>query len=182
MQLSLAEFNAVAADRAAAILLDCCSSAGWAQELAAGRPYAAVGDVVARSDAAVRILSDADLAAALRGHARIGERDPAGTPHVTSPGSSPQEPGGARWSRSEQAGVDGSDLALLQSLAAANAEYERQFGHIYLVCATGRSGPQLLALLRERLTHGAAAEQAVVRGELAKINQIRLRRLFGEAG
>ena len=39
----------------------------------------------------------------------------------------------------------------MQALADGNAAYERRFGHIYLVCATGRTAPDLLALLTARL-------------------------------
>ena len=66
----------------------------------------------------------------------------------------------------------------MQALADGNQAYEHRFGHIYLVCATGRSGPELLALLQERLGHDPAAEWQVVRSELEKINRIRLRKLL----
>ena len=67
----------------------------------------------------------------------------------------------------------------MAALAAGNADYERRFGHIYLVCATGRTGQELLELLRERLANDPAQEWSVVGGELAKINRIRLRQLVG---
>jgi 2-oxo-4-hydroxy-4-carboxy-5-ureidoimidazoline decarboxylase len=103
-----------------------------------------------------------ELQAALAGHPRIGAR--------TGPG----------WSRGEQAGVDQADEPVAAALAAGNQEYEDRFGHIYLVCATGRSGPELLALLRERLGHDPDTEWDVVRAELAQINRIRLGKLIGE--
>ena len=71
----------------------------------------------------------------------------------------------------------GSDL--LTELAAANRKYEDQFGHVYLVCATGRSAEELLAILEERLGNDPETERRVLRVELAKINRIRLNRLLG---
>ncbi len=65
------------------------------------------------------------------------------------------------------------------ALEEGNAEYERRFGHIYLACATGRSASELLAFLRERLGNDDETEWTVVASELAKINQIRLRKLLG---
>ena len=65
------------------------------------------------------------------------------------------------------------------ALADGNAEYERRFGHIYLVCATGKSGQELLAILRERLGNDRDTEWKVVAAELAKINRLRLRKLLG---
>src|SRR6185437_5354117 len=81
-------------------------------------------------------------------------------------------------SHQEQAGVRTADAATVQALADGNEAYERRFGHIYLVCASGRSGAELLALLRERLGHDPGTEWGVVRGELGKINRIRLQKLL----
>jgi len=139
----------------------CCSSARWVAEVASGRPYASADQLLARSDQAVARLAPADLEQALAGHPRIGEGR-----------------GADDRSRREQAGVLGADPVTIQALADGNEAYERRFGHIYLVCATGRSAGELLALLQERLGNDPAAEWGVVRGELAKINRIRLARLL----
>ena len=160
----LEALNALPADAAQERLLACCPSARWAGQMVAARPYTSAGKLLARSDQTVTGLAQADLEQALAGHPRIG-------------GPSGQAGG---WSRREQAGVQTADEATLQALAEGNEAYERRFGHIYLVCASGRDGAQLLALLRERLGNDPAAEWEVVRGELGQINRIRLRRLLAE--
>jgi 2-oxo-4-hydroxy-4-carboxy-5-ureidoimidazoline decarboxylase len=157
----LAGLNAAPAELAGQELMACCSSARWAAEVLSGRPYATADEVLARSDAAVAGLAPADLEQALAGHPRIGERRDAD-----------------ERSRREQAGVLGADPATIQALADGNAEYERRFGHIYLVCATGRNAADLLALLRERLGNDPGTEWGVVRRELGKINRIRLAKLL----
>ena len=139
----------------------CCSSARWAAAVASGRPYASADELLAGSDAATAGLTPADLEQALAGHPRIGRRS-----------------GTDARSRREQAGVLGADLATIGALAEGNEEYERRFGHIYLVCATGRNAADLLALLRERLGNDPGTEWGVVRRELGKINRIRLARLL----
>ena len=159
-QVSLETLNALPAERAGEYLLACCSSARWALNVTSGRPYASVGEILARSDEAVAGLDRGDLEQALAGHPRIGAGPAAG------------------WSRREQAGVQGADQATIQALADGNEAYERRFGHIYLVCASGRSAGELLALLRERLGHDPGTEWGIVRRELGKINRIRLRRLL----
>ena len=128
--------------------------------MTAGRPYASVSEILARSDQSVAGLDQADLEQALAGHPRIGARSAAGL------------------SRREQAGVQAADQATLRVLAEGNEAYERRFGHIYLVCASCRSAGELLALLRERLGHDPGTEWGIVRRELGKINRIRLRRLL----
>jgi 2-oxo-4-hydroxy-4-carboxy-5-ureidoimidazoline decarboxylase len=162
----LAEFNGLPADAARRALLACCSSQRWAGVVAAGRPFPSAPALLRCSDAAVAGLAPADLREALAGHPRIGERAGAG--------------GG--WSQQEQAGVAGADTATLRALAAGNEVYQRRFGHIYLVCATGRTAAELLALLRARLGNEPGAEWDVVRSELRKINRIRLGKLLGGSG
>ncbi|MBO0841125.1 MAG: hypothetical protein J2O49_09935, partial [Sciscionella sp.] len=54
----------------------------------------------------------------------------------------------------------------------------RRFGHVYLVCATGRSASELLAICRGRLANDPATERRVVVDELAKINRLRLAKLL----
>ena len=176
--------NGLGAEEAREVLLGCCASGRWAAEVAGGRPYGLVEEVLARSDRAVAGLTEADLAEALAGHPRIGERPPAGPGGADGPDRS--EGGGGslsrEWARGEQAGVQEANQVTIKALAAGNRAYEQRFGHIYLVCATGRSGAELLALLRERLEHDPATEWHIVRRELGKINQIRLRKLLEGAG
>jgi 2-oxo-4-hydroxy-4-carboxy-5-ureidoimidazoline decarboxylase len=163
----LSGFNELTPDAARAELLACCNSTAWAQQMAAGRPYASLEAVLRHSDAAVASLTAADLADALAGHPRIGERAAA---QVSA--------SSAAWSGREQAGVRAAGQDTIDALALANADYEDRFGHIYLVCAAGRSGPELLSLLRTRLLNDPETEWLVVRAELQKINQIRLRGLL----
>jgi len=101
---------------------------------------------------------------ALAGHPRIGQRLSARD---------------GNFSAGEQAGIDGADAQTLAELAAGNLEYERRFGQTYLVFASGKSADEMLQLLRRRLANDPAAERAVLRGELAKINRLRLERMLG---
>jgi len=162
-------------------LLACCSSARWAAAVASGRPFGSADEIITCSDAAVAGLTQADLEQALAGHPRIGDRSRAGA--AVGCGAAAGQPGhearaAAGWSRQEQAGVAAADQSIVRALAQGNEAYERRFGHIYLVCATGRSGAELLSLLRERMDNDPAAEWDVVRRELGKINRIRLRKLL----
>jgi 2-oxo-4-hydroxy-4-carboxy-5-ureidoimidazoline decarboxylase len=164
---SLEEFNGLPGNAARQALTDCCSSGRWVSAVMAGRPYASVPGLLRQSDQAVAGLAPCDLRDALSGHPRIGER---------------RDDGADRWSRAEQAGVAGAARPAMQALADGNAAYERRFGHIYLVCATGRTAPELLALLTARLENDPDTEWGVVRSELQKINRIRLGKLLGGAG
>jgi 2-oxo-4-hydroxy-4-carboxy-5-ureidoimidazoline decarboxylase len=163
------EFNALPEHDARQTLLSCCSAVRWATTVASARPYGSIADLLAASDAAVAELSEPDLREALAGHPRIGDRRIATAPPT------------GNWSGQEQAGVRGADELVLRELAEGNGAYEGRFGHIYLACATGRSAHELLDFLSQRLGNERQMEWRVVAGELAKINQIRLRKLIGEA-
>nr|WP_285587903.1 2-oxo-4-hydroxy-4-carboxy-5-ureidoimidazoline decarboxylase [Actinomycetospora sp. NBRC 106378] len=152
----LARFDAVPTAVAEQVLLGCCSAPGWAAAVAAGRPYGSLDALVAAATSGVLALDDDELVAALAGHARIG---------------APRDRVGAR----EQAGV-GTDVR--DALAEGNRAYEKRFGHVYLVRAAGRSGEEMLALLRERLANDAATEADVVRSQLAEITALRLESLW----
>lgn len=151
-------------------LLACCSSERWAAGVAAGRPYRSMTAILDIASDVISRLSVEDLRSALDGHPRIGDRAGAAQP----------EPGVRGWSHGEQAGVAASGDDVRRALAEGNAAYERRFGHIYLVCAAGRSGTELLAVLRDRLRNDPETEWGVVRAELGKINALRLHKLLGE--
>lgn len=160
----LAEFNqAPDDDRLRSSLHACCAAESWVNRIVAGRPYPDEAALLSASDAATAELDDTGLAQALAGHPRIGERVAAGH---------------GAWSRQEQSGVAGAGADVRAQLAEANAAYEQQFGHVYLVCATGKSADELLALCRARLDNDPATERGVVSTELAKINRLRLGKLL----
>lgn len=158
--IGLAGFDDLPVAAAEAALLACCSVPRWARTVAAGRPYAATEALFDAADAALADLDDAELDEALAGHPRIGDR--------------PTSAASAR----EQAGVADDVRA---ALAEGNRAYEAKFGHLYLVCAAGRDGAELLAVLRARLDNDPATERQVMRTELGKINRLRLARLVGDS-
>lgn len=166
----LAWFHALPAADARGLLLACCAAGPWAAQLVAGRPYPAMTALLRESDEAVASLTVSQLADALAGHPRIGGRVPA--PAVSR---------SAGWSRQEQSGMAAADEPTRQAIAELNAAYEERFGHMYLVCATGRTAAELLALLQARLGHDDEAEWRTVRSELQQINRIRLRKLLAGA-
>ncbi|MFD8317051.1 2-oxo-4-hydroxy-4-carboxy-5-ureidoimidazoline decarboxylase [Kitasatospora purpeofusca] len=145
------------------ILLDVCTSPAWADAVAAARPWKDRRALLEANAKAMAGLSTSDLHEAMAGHARIGAPKP-----------------GDAVSEREQAGVHGADEALLDELRRANAAYEAKFGHVFLICATGRTAATMLDALRERRPNDPATEAEIVRGELRKINDIRINRLLDD--
>jgi 2-oxo-4-hydroxy-4-carboxy-5-ureidoimidazoline decarboxylase len=149
-------------------LRSCCAAQAWVEEMVEGRPYRSEAALYAASDRATAELDARGLDEALAGHPRIGDAAPA----HGSDGRS------AAWSRGEQADVATAGADVLGELAAANASYEQRFGHVYLVCASGRSAAELLAVCRARLDNDPETERGVVLTELAKINRLRLAKML----
>lgn len=162
LSTGFAAFDALSERDAVLELLSVCAAPDWAAGVAAGRPYASLDALLARADEVLAGLAESQVDAALAGHPRIGER---------AAGLS---------SRREQSRVAAAGTDVLDALVEGNREYEERFGHVYLVRADGRSAEELLAVLRERLGNDPATERRVLRGELAKINRLRLSRLYAD--
>lgn len=170
----LDDFNTAPAAGLRARLRDCCAAGAWIEAVTVGRPYPDEQALGQASDEATASLDDGGLAQALAGHPRIGDR-----PAAPEPGrEAGRSPG---WSRQEQSGMNAATGDIRAAIAAANAEYERRFGHVYLVCATGRTAEELLAICQSRLANPPEAEREVVLAELAAINRLRLTRLLDSA-
>ena len=157
--MDLATFNESPGRAATGLLLSCCASRRFAATVANGRPYPSLDAVDAAVDGAFKELTWDDVSEALAGHPRIGAR-PAGQ------------------SAAEQSGVRDGDRA---ALAAANARYEARFGHVFLICATGLTGDEMLTALHSRLTSNPSTERSIVTQELRKITALRIRKALGAA-
>ncbi|GAA1240441.1 2-oxo-4-hydroxy-4-carboxy-5-ureidoimidazoline decarboxylase [Prauserella halophila] len=148
--LRLADFNTADPDHIRPLLTDCLDVDRWTEHVLAGRPYADVGALLAHAPIT---LEPAEIHTAMTAHPRIGEKPTAGT------------------ARTEQSGVDDEHA---ERFRTANAEYEERFGHVFLVCAGGRSGAELLENLRGRLGNDPDTELRVAGEELVKIALLRL--------
>jgi 2-oxo-4-hydroxy-4-carboxy-5-ureidoimidazoline decarboxylase len=155
--MTLTAFNAAPADEAVAAMLACCGSRRFAAAMALGRPYASADAAVAAVDAVFVELTWSDVREAMDAHPRIGARV-------------------AGQSAAEQSGVADASRA---ALAAGNAEYEDRFGHVFLICASGLTGDQMLGALRERLKNNADIERTVAAAELRMITRLRVAKALG---
>ncbi len=152
--------NVLPARQAEAELLTCCGSHAWASKVAASRPFATTEELAGVADKVWESLGPDDWLEAFAAHPRIGELS-------TSP-----------LSAREQAGVGGADELVLAALAEGNRAYEARFGHLFLVCASGRGAAELLAELRRRLGNDPGTELGAAASEQRKITRLRLEGLL----
>jgi 2-oxo-4-hydroxy-4-carboxy-5-ureidoimidazoline decarboxylase len=164
----LARWNAAPQDAAAKQILPCCGSKAWASRMATRRPFQDESALMAASDETWRNLDESDWMEAFNSHPRIGE----------SKARNPSAHRSATWAMQEQKKVAEAGDAVKIALAEGNREYEKKFGRIFIVCATGKSAAELLEILRRRLQNEARPELYEAAEQQRQITQIRLRKWF----
>ena len=163
MNAVLQAWNEAAEDDALKAMLACCGARRWARQMVALRP---IESVMALSDSADRAwaeMGEVDWMEAFACHPRIGERKAA-----QAAGKS------EAWSKQEQSSVVGAKSAVLAELEDGNAQYESKFGFTYIVCATGKSADEMLAILKRRLKNERNIELREAAEQQRQIMQIRL--------
>lgn len=146
----------------------CCGSVQWARTMAARRPFPAGSALLEAADQVWFALSNEAWREAFGHHPRIGERQLREKFAST-----------AAWAAQEQKGAAAASEATLKSLAEGNAEYEKRFGHVFLICATGRSAEDMLYALEKRMNNGPERELKIAAQEQAKITRLRLMKWLG---
>jgi len=134
----------------------CCGSSEWVRRMMAARPMT---DAFAAAEEIWSSLDHTAWLEAFAAHPRIGERKASG------------------WASQEQSGTASAGNETLTALAETNREYEKKFGFIYIVCATGKSAEEMLAIARERLANEREQEVRNAAEEQLKIMKLRMMRL-----
>jgi 2-oxo-4-hydroxy-4-carboxy-5-ureidoimidazoline decarboxylase len=165
--MKLAEFNSADPARAADVLRPCIDVQRWVETITAARPFPSRRALLGFAAEAADPFTAAEVEAAMAHHPRIGERPTAATAE-------------ASMSRSEQSGVNTADAEVAQALAQGNLDYEEKFGRVFLIRAAGRTAPEILAALNERLAHSPAEEDAIVAKQLREIAVLRLEGVISE--
>ena len=163
----LASLNSLPANEAQSELLKCCGSKRWAEQMSDERSFPSPEDLIAKADRVWWSLEPGDWLEAFLSHPKIGEKKAAAAVSDES----------KRWSEAEQAGVSGAATETMQALAELNQKYEDKFGYIFIVCASGKTSEEMLAILRSRLENESDEELRIAAAEQAKITRLRLQKL-----
>ena len=146
----------------------CCGSARWVEAMLAARPFESASDLLVRADRLWRSLENKDYLEAFAHHPEIGaDLDELRRRFANT----------ATLAESEQAGAVGADEATLMALRAQNQAYRARFGYVFIVCASGKSAPDMLSALQARLHNPPELEISVAAAEQAKITRLRLERI-----
>ncbi|MBX7219955.1 MAG: allantoicase [Blastocatellia bacterium] len=165
MMAGLQRLNALWSEAAAKELLGCCGSRAWANRMAQSRPFTSIQTLFQTADEIWNELDSAAWLEAFSAHPKIGER-----PQAASPTKG--------WSEQEQAGTKDAAQETMEALAEANRAYEAKYGFIFIVCATGKTAAEMLALCRARMENSSDAELPIAAEEQRRITHIRLEKLL----
>jgi 2-oxo-4-hydroxy-4-carboxy-5-ureidoimidazoline decarboxylase len=160
--------NALGPNEARAALARCCGARRWIEAMLARRPFASMPALLSAADQESLALSPSDVLDAFSHHPEIG----ANLDELRQKFRST-----ATWSASEQARVADADEATLVALRDGNRAYRQRFGYLFIVCASGKSAAEMLALLRARLENDPETELRVAAAEQAQIARLRLEKL-----
>jgi 2-oxo-4-hydroxy-4-carboxy-5-ureidoimidazoline decarboxylase len=159
----LAAWNEAESKAAIDAMTSCCGAKRWAAAMVALRPIAGVFELSLAADRVWSTMEEPDWIEAFACHPRIGARTAVHTIAKS-----------AAWSRQEQASIDLAADRVLAELADGNALYEQRFGFTYIVCATGKSAEEMLAILTRRLANNREKELREAAEQQRQITQIRL--------
>ena len=161
-------FNELPAAEATKALLDCCHSRAWAAAILARRPYENPNDFFVMADGIWSGLSRRDWLEAFRHHPAIGG----------SKAAAKQSTKAKKWSAGEQSAAQQAQPETLSELAQANLRYQARFGYVFLICATGKTAPEILENLWKRMSNDGKTELLIAAEEQRKITRLRLEKLL----
>jgi OHCU decarboxylase len=166
MAMTLAEFNALTSAQAETTLLDCCGSMRWTKQIAAQRPFESANALYTAAEAVWQKMDREDILESFSHHPQIGQKPETGSESHR------------RWAQGEQTGARTATEDVKTRLALGNRAYFEKFGYIYIVCATGKSAEEMLALLEQRLQNDPARELPIAAEQQRQIMRLRLEKLL----
>ncbi len=162
--MDLAALNQLDAEEAQAHFRRCCGSATWAARMTAHRPYASLAALRDNAERVWWSLDQQDWLEAFTAHPRIGDVDSLRRKFADT----------KAWASGEQSGVATAPEDVLTRLAQGNDDYEKKFGYIFIVCATGKRADEMLAELEARLPNPPEKEIFRAATEQIKITLLRI--------
>ena len=164
--MNLVAFNTLPEETAWKELFNCCGSTEWADLMMEHFPFASEKQLV---DLSSRIwyeeCNEVDWCESFTHHPKIGD-----IKSLTE-----------KFAGKEQAGVAVATPETIEDLAKANSAYQDKNGFIFIVCATGKSAAEMLALLNDRLENKPGEELNIAMGEQQKITIIRFKKMLPDS-
>jgi 2-oxo-4-hydroxy-4-carboxy-5-ureidoimidazoline decarboxylase len=166
--MTIAAFDHLQEAEKRKILSQCCGSEAWISKMLQALPAEDLVDLVEIAEDAWYQIDESDWREAFSHHPRIGDLNSLKDKFKST----------ASLAGEEQASVETASEQTLRALAEQNQAYEKKFGYIFIVCATGKSAEEMLGLLITRLQNDADEEIQVAMEEQNRITKLRLEKFF----
>ncbi len=171
--MTLEELNTISQPQLRQELLNCCGSSTWVKMMMTYFPADNMEELLENAEELWTECSEDDWKEAFTHHPKIGDVE-----SLTKKFASTADPIAIVWASGEQGAVSKASNETITALAEANRLYEEKFGYIFIVCATGKSAEEMLALLEERLNNKPEDELRIAAAEQLKITKLRLQKLI----
>lgn len=165
--MNIAEFNRLDDRELRATLERCCGASRWLVGMMALKPFESFESVQQQAEKVWQSLDETDWLEAFRHHPKIGDVNALRKKFAST----------AKWAAGEQGGASQSSDEILEELRQVNNEYEKKYDFIFIVCATGKSGAQMLEILKVRMKNDRPTELKNAAAEQLKITKLRLEKL-----
>ncbi len=166
--MTIAEFDHLSIEHKKELLQKCCGSSSWVDKMLAAPPAEDLIDLFETGEENWYACNEHDWLEAFQHHPKIGDVNSLKEKYANT----------AAWASNEQSGVNIATDKILEDLSKGNEVYEKKFGYIFIVCATGKSAAEMLEILNLRLPNNAEEEIKIAVEEQNKITKIRLEKLF----
>ncbi len=167
--ITLKQLNTLPKKEGFTHLQQCCASGAWVNKMLKERPFKSERELI---NIATKIWYDQciikDFKQAFLGHPKIGDIESLKEKYAST----------LQWAGDEQSKISEADMETIEALAKANELYEKKFGYIFIVSASGKSAEEMLAIIGSRLKHNEADEIYLAMNEQHKITTIRLIKLI----
>ena len=167
--MTLHEFNILPREKLIQLLTQCCGSTKWVNKMLEFVPAEDMVELLEDAEEVWWKCNQEDWKQAFAQHPKIGDLS-----------SLEKKYGEVSWAADEQSSVLSSTKDTIKALAEANEEYEKKFGYIFIICATGKSAQEMLTELRIRLQNSPEVEIEIAADEQNKITKLRIEKLLDD--
>ncbi|MEP7146827.1 MAG: 2-oxo-4-hydroxy-4-carboxy-5-ureidoimidazoline decarboxylase [bacterium] len=164
----LQKLNELGKEDAAEIFSECCGTRLWINEMVDARPFNTNHHILESAEKIWKALDKKDWLEAFQHHPKIGDINSLKEKYSSS----------GELAKKEQSGVNIASVEVLQEMAKLNNEYEKKFGYIFIICATGKTADEMLSIIKNRIANDPCSEIMIAMEEQNKITKLRLEKLL----
>jgi 2-oxo-4-hydroxy-4-carboxy-5-ureidoimidazoline decarboxylase len=163
--MNINAINNLKADDLRVHLQSCCDCSAWAGRVVLSAPFSTASDLMDCCAKEWLRATEEEILEAFSGHPQIGDMNALRNKYAST-------------ASAEQGQVSNANETVLLALREQNQRYLEKFGFIFIICATGKSASQMLALLKARINNSPGEELANGAKEQGKIMNLRLSKLL----